>query len=98
MLAFSVLDSVCRKLKECQTEIISEDFYMKRDTNKFNSREQPSYWKEAHGVGDVEYQVEKPNFIKIDKYWLKVFTCYYSLKNHFSSAARIKELKLSVYL
>ena len=40
MLAFSVLDSVCCKLKEYQTEIISEDFYMKLDTNKFNSREQ----------------------------------------------------------
>ena len=92
MLVFSVLDSVCRELTEYQTEIISEDFYMKRDTDKFNSREQPSYWQEAHGVGDVEYQVEKPNFIRIDKYWLKVFTCHYTLKNYLSPAARKKEL------
>ena len=92
MLVFSVLDSVCRELTEYQTEIISEDFYMKRDTDKFNSREQLSYWQEAHGVGDVEYQVEKPNFIRIDKYWLKVFTCHYTLKNYLSPAARKKEL------
>ena len=72
MLVFSVLDSVCRELTEYQTEIISEDFYMKQDTDTFNSREQSSYWQEAHGVGDVKYQVEKPNFIRIDKYWLKV--------------------------
>ena len=92
MLVFSVLDSVCRELTEYQTEIISKDFYMKRDTDKFNSREQPSYWQEAHSVGDVEYQGKKPNCIRIDKYWLKVFTCYYTLKNHLSPAARKKKL------
>ena len=85
-----ISDSVRREWTEYQTEIISEGFYMKQDTDKFNSREQPSYWREAYGVAGVEYQVEKSKFIRIDKYWLKVFTYHYSLKNQLSLAARIK--------
>ena len=44
-------------------------FYMKQDTDKFNTREQPSYWREAYGVAGVEYQVEKSKFVRIDKCW-----------------------------
>ena len=89
-----ILDSVRRQWTEYQTEVISEDFYMKQDTDKFNSRDQPSYWRDAYGVAGVEYQAEESKFIRIVKYWLKVFTYHYSLKIQLSPTARRKFYKV----
>ena len=88
-----ILDRVHREWTEYQTEIISEDFYMKQDTGKFSSRGQPSYWQEAYGVTGSEYEVEEFTFIRIDKCWLKIFTYHYFL-NQLSLATQIKFCKV----
>ena len=90
----SILDNVRGQWTECQTEIISEDFYMKQDTDKFNSKNQSSYWQEAYRVVGAEYQVEESKFIRIFKHWLKVFTYHYSLKIQLSPTARRKFYKV----
>ena len=70
-----LVDSIRREWTEYQTEIISEDWYIKQGTDNTDgshSRIQPSYWPEAYGVAGIEYQLEESKFIRIDKYWLKV--------------------------
>ena len=82
---YKLCDIIKNEFTLCQTEIISEEFYLQdKPKNTIKSRNQSSYWQEANelviGSKELDDEAEgETNHIRADEYRNKVHCLYLSI-------------------